>query len=144
MDDPVDALRHLALPTVALATGLMASIIRQTRSAMLETLNEDYIRTARAKGLSNGRVIVRHALKNAMLPVVTIAGLQIGNLASGTIIIETVFAIPGMGRLIINSVITQDFNTVQVLVVILAVFTITANLAADVMYGYLDPRIKLA
>lgn len=143
-DDPIDALRHLALPTIALATGLMASIIRQTRSAMLETLNEDYIRTAHAKGLSSTSVIVRHALKNAMLPIVTIAGLQIGNLASGTIIIETVFSIPGMGRLIINAVINQDYGTVQTLVVILAVFTITANLAADIMYGYLDPRIKLA
>jgi peptide/nickel transport system permease protein len=143
-EDPVGALRHVALPTVALATGLMASIIRQTRSAVLEVMNEDYIRTARAKGLSSSRVILRHVLKNALLPVVTVAGLQIGNLASGTIIVETMFSIPGMGRLTIDAVLTQDYQTVQVIVVVLAVFTILANLAADLAYVYLDPRIRLA
>jgi peptide/nickel transport system permease protein len=143
-EDPLQALRHVALPTVALATGLMASISRQTRSAMLEVMNEDYIRTARAKGLNGSRVVMRHALKNALLPVVTIAGLQIGNLASGTIIVETIFSIPGMGRLTIDAVLLQDYQTVQVIVVILAAFTILANLLADLTYVYLDPRIRLS
>ncbi|MEX2230485.1 MAG: ABC transporter permease [Dehalococcoidia bacterium] len=141
--DPVDALRHLAMPVVALSTGLMASLIRQTRSAMLEVMNEDYIRTARAKGLTPRVVIFRHALKNALLPVVTIAGLQIGNLASGTIIVETIFAIPGMGRLTIDAILIKDFATVQVVVLILALFTMGANLAADLIYVRLDPRIRL-
>jgi peptide/nickel transport system permease protein len=143
-ENPNEAVRHLLLPTVALATGLMASIIRQTRSAMLEVMGEDYIRTARAKGLSNGRVIFRHALKNALLPVVTIAGLQVGNLASGTIIVETMFAIPGMGRLTIDAILISDFSTVQIIVLILAVFTMVANLIADLLYVQFDPRIRLA
>jgi peptide/nickel transport system permease protein len=143
-ENPSEAVRHLLLPTVALATGLMASIIRQTRSAMLEVMGEDYIRTARAKGLSNGRVIFRHALKNALLPVVTIAGLQVGNLASGTIIVETMFAIPGMGRLTIDAILISDFSTVQIIVLILAVFTMVANLIADLLYVQFDPRIRLA
>ncbi len=142
-DDPVEALRRMAMPVVALATSLMASIVRQTRSAMLEVMNEDYIRTARAKGLSNSHVVFRHALKNALLPVVTIAGLQVGQLASGTIIVETMFAIPGMGRLTIDAILLRDFATVQVIVLVLAVTTMAANLVADLMYVVLDPRIKL-
>ncbi len=143
-EDPIEAFRHLLLPTVALATGLMASIVRQTRSAMLEVLNEDYIRTARAKGLANTRVVLGHGLKNAMLPVVTVAGLQVGNLASGTIIVETMFAIPGMGRLTIDSILVSDFATVQVIVLFVALFTMVANLLSDVVYVRLDPRIRLA
>lgn len=143
-DNPSEAIQHLLLPTVALSTGLMASIIRQTRSAMLEVMGEDYIRTARAKGLPNRRVIFRHALKNALLPVVTVAGLQIGNLASGTIIVETMFAIPGMGRLTIDAILISDFSTVQIIVLILAIFTMVANLLADLLYVRFDPRIRLA
>lgn len=143
-EDPIAAMRHLMLPTLALATGLMASIVRQTRSAMLEVLNEDYIRTARAKGLANLRVVLGHGLKNAMLPVVTVAGLQVGNLASGTIIVETMFAIPGMGRLTIDAILISDFATVQVIVLFVALFTMFANLLSDIVYVRLDPRIRLA
>ncbi len=143
-EDPVSAIRHLLLPTLALSVGLMASIVRQTRSAMLEVLNEDYIRTARAKGLGTGRVVLGHGLKNALLPVVTVAGLQVGNLASGTIIVETMFAIPGMGRLTIDAILVSDFATVQVIVLFVALFTMFANLLSDILYVRLDPRIRLA
>lgn len=140
-DDPIQAVRYLAMPVAALATGTMASLVRQTRSAMLEVMNEDYIRTARSKGLAPRHVVIRHALKNALLPVVTVAGLQVGNLLSGTVIIETMFSIPGMGRLTVNAIYGQDYALVQILVLILAVVHVLANLAADVLYVRLDPRI---
>jgi peptide/nickel transport system permease protein len=142
-EDPVQALRHLALPTIALATGLMASLIRQTRSGVLEVMNEDYVRTANAKGVANRVVLTRHVLKNALMPVVTVAGLQIGNLAAGTIIIETMFSIPGMGSLTVNAVLQHDYLTIQIVVLILAVSTVLANLLADLTYVVLDPRIRL-
>ena len=139
--DPIGALRYLVMPVTALAFGTMASLVRQTRSAMLEVMGEDYIRTARSKGLAPRHVIIRHALKNALLPVVTVAGLQVGNLLSGTVIIETMFSIPGMGRLTVNAIYGQDYALVQILVLILAVAHVAANLAADVLYVRLDPRI---
>lgn len=141
-EDPIKALKYMVMPVAALSLGSMASLVRQTRSAMLEVMNEDYIRTARAKGLSPQSVIVRHALKNALLPVVTIAGLQVGNLLSGTVIVETMFSIPGMGRLTVNAIYGQDYALVQILVLILAVAHVVANLAADIMYVQLDPRIR--
>jgi len=142
-DKPLDALRYLLLPTVALTTGLMASLVRQTRSGVLEVLNEDYVRTARAKGVAKSSVIMRHVMKNALLPVVTIAGLQVGHLVSGTIIIETMFAIPGMGSLTVNAVLQHDYQTIQVVVIILSIATVLASLLADLTYGVLDPRIRL-
>lgn len=141
-EDPIGALKYLVMPVAALATGTMASLVRQTRSAMLEVMNEDYIRTARAKGLAPRNVIMRHALKNALLPVVTVAGLQVGNLLSGTVIVETMFSIPGMGRLTVNAIYGQDYALVQILVLILAITHIVANLGADILYVQLDPRIK--
>lgn len=140
-EDPLQAARYLAMPVAALATGTMASLVRQTRSAMLEVMNEDYIRTAHSKGLAPRHVIIRHALKNALLPVVTVAGLQVGNLLSGTVIVETMFSIPGMGRLTVSAVYGQDYALVQILVLILAMAHVLANLAADVLYVRLDPRI---
>ena len=140
-EDPLQAARYLIMPVAALATGTMASLVRQTRSAMLEVMNEDYIRTAHSKGLAPRHVIIRHALKNALLPVVTVAGLQVGNLLSGTVIVETMFSIPGMGRLTVSAVYGQDYAMVQILVLILAMAHVLANLAADVLYVRLDPRI---
>ncbi len=142
-DDPLQSLRHMALPMVALSTSLMTALVRQTRSAMLEVMNEDYIRTARAKGLSQRTVIVRHGLKNALLPVVTVAGLQVGNLISGTVVIESMFAIPGLGRATVAGIYGQDYALVQIVVLILAVSTVMANLVADLLYVRLDPRIRM-
>jgi len=142
-EDPVTSLKLMAMPVVALSTSQMASLLRQTRSGMLEVLNEDYIRTAHAKGLSRSRVITRHALKNSLLPVITLAGIQIGNLVSGTVIIETMFNIPGMGLLTLNSIYRADYQVTQVIVLLLAVMTIVGNLIADLLYVVFDPRIRL-
>lgn len=142
-DDPASWAKHLVLPVITLAGGGLATVVRQTRSAMLEVLGEDYIRTARAKGLKQSKVVLRHTLRNALLPIVTLAGLQIGNLISGAIILETVFGIPGMGRLTIDSVLSSDYQTIQILVLVFAVATILGNLVADLAYAVMDPRIRL-
>lgn len=143
-ESPVDWLKHLILPVFTLATSGMAGIVRQTRSGVLETMREDYVRTAHAKGLKFSRVLRRHVLKNALLPIVTIAGLQVGNLITGSIIVETIFGIPGMGNFTITAVLSTDYNVLQLLVLIFAVATILGNLAADIAYTYMDPRIRLA
>ncbi len=142
--DPVRSLKFMAMPVAALATSQLASLLRQTRSGMLEVLNEDYIRTARAKGLSGQRVVIRHALKNSLLPVITLAGIQIGNLVSGAVIIETMFNIPGMGLLTLNSIYRADYQVTQIIVLLLAVVTIVGNLVADLLYVVFDPRIRLS
>ena len=142
-DNPVDSLKHFAMPVMTLAAGGMAGIVRQTRSAMLEVMKEDYIRTAKAKGLPSSAVILGHAMKNALLPIVTISGLQIGRLVSGSIIIESVFGIPGMGSLTITAVRQSDYNVIQILVLLFALMTILGNLLADIAYTRLDPRIRL-
>lgn len=116
--------------------------MRQIRSSMLEVLAQDYIRTARAKGLTERMVIWIHALKNALLPVVTIMGLQIGRLFGGSVVIETLFSIPGMGRLIVDSIFQKDFPVVQACVLIVAFAVLIANLITDLIYAYLDPRIR--
>jgi peptide/nickel transport system permease protein len=141
-DDPLRALKHGAMPTFVLGFSLAALLTRQTRSAMLEVLHQDYVRTARAKGLSERKVIVRHALRNALLPVVTILGLLIGQVFGGSVIVETVYSIPGMGRLLVNSILFRDFVTVQAIVLLLALTVFTANLITDFAYSWLDPRIR--
>jgi peptide/nickel transport system permease protein len=141
--DPLASMRHMLLPAVALGMALMATIVRQTRSAILEVMREDYVRTATAKGLQRSRVVWVHALRNALLPVVTIAGIQVGHLASGAIIIETLFGLPGIGRLAADSVLRHDTRTVQMVVLVLATFVLLANLATDLLYRWLDPRIRL-
>jgi peptide/nickel transport system permease protein len=141
-DDPVDSLKHLALPALTLGVNLIGTVTRQTRSSMLEVLGQDYVRTARAKGLKERVVITRHAMRNAMLPVVTILGLQFANLLGGTIIIEQVFAIPGVGRLALGAVFAQDLPVVQGAVLLAALATLLGNLWADIMYSVFDPRIK--
>ena len=140
--DPKVSLQMLILPAIVLGTHSSAVIMRQGRSALLEVLGQDYIQTARAKGLRERGVIIRHALKNALLPVVTIIGLQIGNLVSGAAIVETVFAIPGIGRAAVDAIATRDYPVLQGAVLMLTVSVMIANLLTDIAYGYLDPRIR--
>lgn len=135
------ALRHLALPAIALGSIPMATVARMTRSTMLEVLHQDYVRTARAKGLAERIVMVRHALRNTLIPVVTIVGLELGLLLSGAVLTETVFALPGLGRLAITSLLARDYAVVQAVVLITALMIVVINLAVDVLYAYLDPRI---
>ena len=137
-----DVLVHLILPTLALSLYSMAIITRMTRSSMLETLNADYIRTARAKGLSKGSVNIKHALRNAMLPVSTVIGLQFGSLLGGALLTETVFAWPGIGKFAVDCVLKSDFPVVQGIVLLVAVIFVIMNLVVDIVYAYLDPRIK--
>jgi peptide/nickel transport system permease protein len=141
-DNPLQAIRYLALPALTLGVNLIGTITRQTRSSMLEVLGQDYVRTARAKGLKERVVLTRHAMKNAMLPIVTILGLQFANLLGGTVIIEQVFAIPGVGRLALGAVFAQDLPVVQGVVLLAAVATLVGNLWADIMYSVFDPRIR--
>jgi peptide/nickel transport system permease protein len=136
------ALHHIALPALALATIPTAFIARITRSAMIDVLGMDYIRTARAKGLVERIVVIKHAFKNAMLPVVTVVGLQTGSLLAGAILTETIFAWPGMGRWIVNAIVARNFPVVQIGVLVFALIFIVANLLVDISYGWLDPRVR--
>ena len=141
-DDPWVNFQQLIFPAIALGTSNMAFIARITRSAMLEVLHEDYIRTARAKGLGEGVVIFRHALRNALLPVVTLLGFEFGRLISGTVIIEVIFLVPGMGRLLITSIFHRDFPEIQAVIVLIAIVVLTSNLILDLAYAWLNPRIR--
>ena len=137
-----DAVMHMILPAIVLGTIPLAVIVRMTRSAMLEVLGEDYIRTARAKGLTRMRVIVVHALRNAMLPVVTVIGLQVGTLLAGAILTETIFSWPGLGRWLIEALQRRDYPVVQGGVLMVAVLIILVNLLVDLLYGVVNPRIR--
>ncbi len=141
-DDPVDCIRHMILPAFALGITSCALIMRQTRSAMLEVLDQDYVRTARAKGMTKGVVIGVHALRNALLPVVTVFGLQIGRIFAGAVVIETLFGIPGMGNFMVQAIFARDFMAVQGAVLIMALAVLSANLLTDLVYAWLDPRIR--
>jgi peptide/nickel transport system permease protein len=138
-----DNLRSLILPAVTLGTALAALVTRQLRSGMLEVLRQDYVRTAQAKGLSGRQVVGKHALKNALISVVTVVGLQIGGLLGNTIITETLFALPGIGRLMIDAIFSRDFFIVQGVILFLAGGYVLSNLVVDMLYSYLDPRIRL-
>jgi len=138
-----DGVRSLILPSITLGTALAALVTRQLRSGMLEVLRQDYVRTAQAKGLADRMVIGKHALKNALISVVTVIGLQIGALLGNTIITESLFALPGVGRLMIDSVFSRDFFVVQGVILFLAVGYVVANLVVDILYSYLDPRIRV-
>ena len=142
MEELWDGIRSLALPAITLGLALAAVITRTLRSSMLEALSEDYIRTARAKGLGDGAVIRRHALKNALIPVVTVLGLQLGTLIGGAVITEYVFALPGVGRLVVDAVFARDYPLVQGVVLLIAVGFILSNLMVDLLYGWIDPRIR--
>ncbi len=137
-----DALRHLVLPAVTLSTVALAIIARMTRSSLLEVLRQDYVRTARAKGLGEVRVISRHALKNAFIPVVTVIGLNVGSLLGGAILTETIFAWPGVGRLVVDAIFARDYPIVQGAVLVIALVFVVVNLLVDLSYAYLDPRIR--
>jgi len=141
-EDPWRNFQQLIFPAFALGTSNMAFIARITRSAMLEVLHEDYIRTARSKGLKEVTVIGRHALRNALLPVVTLTGYEFGRLISGTVIIEVIFLVPGMGRLLITSITQRDFPIIQAIIVLIAVVVLVLNLLLDLTYGWLNPRIR--
>jgi ABC-type dipeptide/oligopeptide/nickel transport system permease component len=136
-------LLHLVMPAVALGMIAAAIIARLTRSSMLEVLGQDYVRTARAKGLGSGSVTVRHALRNALIPVVTVFGLQFGNLLAGAVIVETVFSRPGLGRLIVGGILAKDFPLVQGTVLFVAAAYVLINVVVDVAYAYVDPRIRI-
>jgi peptide/nickel transport system permease protein len=138
-----DNVRSLILPAITLGTALAALVTRQLRSGMLEVLRQDYVRTAHAKGLSQRQVVTKHALKNALIAVVTVIGLQIGGLLGNTIITETLFALPGVGRLMIDSIFSRDFFVVQGVILFLALGYVASNLFIDVLYSYLDPRIRV-
>jgi dipeptide transport system permease protein len=136
------ALSHLILPTIVLATVPLAVIARMTRSSMLEVLREDYIRAARAKGVSRAKLIFVHALRNALIPVVTVIGLQIGALLSGAILTETIFSWPGIGKWLIESISRRDYQVVQGGILLIATLIIIVNLLVDVLYGIINPRIR--
>ena len=138
------ALSHLILPTIALGTIPLAVIARMTRSSMLEVLREDYVRAARAKGLPRWRVIVVHALRNALIPVITVVGLQVGLLLSGAILTETIFSWPGVGNWLIHGVQSRDYPVVQGGILLIATIVITVNLIVDMLYGVVNPRIRHA
>jgi peptide/nickel transport system permease protein len=142
--DPWASLKTTILPALTLTIWLSASVTRQARSSFIDVLRHAYIKTARAKGLSEGRVIYDHALRNAMLPVVTILGIQLSSLFSGTVITETIFAVPGVGRLLVDSILSRDYPVVQAVVLFLTLTVVVANLMVDVAYGLLDPRTREA
>lgn len=135
--------QYLILPAVTLAAAPAAVLARLTRSSMLEVLTQDYVRTAHAKGLRQAAVVVRHALKNGLIPVVTVLGLQFGYLLGGAVITESVFAWPGVGRLVVDAILARDFPVVQGTVLVIALGFVIVNLAVDLTYAYLDPRIRL-
>jgi peptide/nickel transport system permease protein len=140
--DPFLSLKMLIMPAVVLGTHSAAVIMRQGRSALLEVLEQDYVTTARSKGLREQVIVGRHALKNAMIPIVTVVGLQVGHLVSGAAITETVFAIPGVGRAAVDAIFWRDYPLLQGAVLILTISVLVANLVTDLLYAYLDPRIR--
>lgn len=142
IESPLANLKLMVMPAITLGTALAAITMRQTRSALLEVLQQEYITTARAKGLGALVVIIRHALKNAFIPVVTIIGLQMGRLFGGTVIVESVFGIPGIGRLAMDSIFGHDIPMVQGVMLLMAIAVLISNLVTDILYVYLDPRIR--
>ncbi len=138
-----DAVNHLILPSVALGTIPMALIARMTRSSMLDVLDQDFIRTARAKGLRKNKVVLKHAFRNALLPLVTVIGLELGGLLGGAVLTETVFNLSGMGRTLYDAITARDYGIVQAFTVVIAIFFVVLNLIVDVSYAYLDPRVQL-
>ncbi|GAA2735067.1 ABC transporter permease [Pedococcus aerophilus] len=142
-EDPVDNLHHIILPAMILGTGLSAVIMRQTRSSMLDSLSTDYVRTAEAKGLRPSVVIRRHALRNSLIVVVTIVGLQLGGLISGAVVTEQIFGLPGFGKMTIDAVFQRDYPVIQAVVLVTATAYIVINFAVDLLYSIIDPRVRV-
>jgi len=143
LEDPIDNLHHIFLPAVILGTGLSAVIMRQTRSSMLDSLSTDYVRTAKAKGLPPRVVIGRHALRNSLIVVVTIVGLQLGGLISGAVVTEQIFGLPGFGKMTIDAVFQRDYPVIQAVVLVTATAYIVINFLVDLLYSLIDPRIRV-
>lgn len=141
-DDPVENIKITIVPAIILGSFLSGSVMRLTRSTMLEEMRQDYVRTARAKGLTERLVIARHAMRNAMLPVITVIGLQVSVLISGTVVLETIFSLPGMGRYLIGALGLRDYPTVQAIVLLAALLVLVTNLIVDLSYAFIDPRIR--
>lgn len=142
LDDPVGSLHRLALPALATGAGVAAVLARYTRTTIAEVMGNDFVRTARAKGLAESRVVLGHALRNSMIPVVTVMALQVGGLLAGAVIVEQVFSRPGLGRVMVDAIQARDYLVVQSTLIILVSVFITANLVADIAYGFLDPRVR--
>ena len=138
-----EEIHSIILPAITLGTAMAAILSRMVRASMLDVIHQEYIITARAKGLSERRIILRHALKNALIPVVTIVGLQFGSLLAGAIITETIFSWPGIGRLLIQAINTRDYPLVQGCVMTISISYVFVNLLTDIVYSYIDPRIQL-
>jgi peptide/nickel transport system permease protein len=141
-ENPLGNLQRMVMPVVTVALAFMATIMRQTRSAMLEVLSQDYILTARAKGLKGRLVLFRHALRNALIPVVTVVAMQTGRLVGGAVVTETVFALPGIGREIVDAIMARDYPVAMALILIVVFAVVFMNLFADIMYVLIDPRIS--
>jgi peptide/nickel transport system permease protein len=142
LKDLNDSLRYIFLPAITLGLHLGTILMRQTRSAMLDVLKKDYIRTAKAKGLSTAKIVCKHALKNALIPIITVAALQIQRLMAGAVIIENVFAIPGIGRLMMDAIYTHDFPVMQGCILVIVILILFINLSVDIVYAYINPRIS--
>jgi len=140
--DPVSNLTQMMLPAIALGTVVAAQVMRMTRSSLLDVLRHDYVRTARAKGLAEGLVVRRHAFKNALIPIITVIGVQIGYLLGGAVVTEQVFTLPGVGRLVLDAVSQRDYPLVQGTILFIALLFMLSNLIVDLLYAYLDPRIR--
>jgi peptide/nickel transport system permease protein len=142
-DDPVGNLEHVLLPALALGVGFGAVLIRVTRAAMLDVLSRDYIRFCRAKGVPERTVVLKHGLRNAAIPITTVVGMQAGYLLGGAIVVEQVFSLPGVGRLVLDAVLQRDYPVVQAAVLVIGVMFIAVNLLADVLYAVLNPRLRV-
>jgi peptide/nickel transport system permease protein len=141
-EDPFKNFQQQIFPTLILGTALSASITRMTRATVLEVMREDYVRTARAKGLKQSQIVIRHALRNSMLPVMTLSALQLGFLISGSVIIERVFSLPGIGRYLVDAIFSRDYIVVQTIVLLFGIVIMLINLLTDLAYGIVDPRIR--
>jgi peptide/nickel transport system permease protein len=141
-EDPLTNLQQLAMPTVALSLAAMAVVMRMTRSSMLEVLRQEYMQTARAKGLLPRVIMLRHALKNALIPVITVVGVQLGGLLGGTVVIEVIFGLPGLGRLVLDAISARDYPMLQGTVLFIALMFVLVNLTVDLAYAAIDPRIR--
>lgn len=142
-EDPLGNLRLMIMPSITLGTALAALIMRQTRASVINALGQDYVRTAYGKGLSNARILTRHVLRNALIPVTTVVGLQIGKILGGAVIVESIFSLPGMGRLVVEAIFSRDFPVIQASVLLIVLLIIFVNVVVDLIYTLLDPRIKL-